>query len=380
MHSPPSGAPGRRRVRRLPLLALPLALLVPVTGCGSSGGGSDGSADQAAVAPADQRGERGPGEGTSADKAAPQAARTTDSDQDPTVRKETPVAAKTHVIRTATLEIRTRDLSDAVDRARQLADGAGGYVGNERTETDDLGQAHSRLVLRVPVDTYDDTLEQLTELGGAKGNELTGRTESTKDVTNQVVDTDSRLKAQKASVDRVRELMGEARTIADVVALEAELTSRQADLDSYQRQLESLRDRTSMATVTVELTEPAKEEEKKDDDEGIGESVGDALRGGWDALVVAVGAVLVALAASLPFLVLALLVYLLLRVLVRRGVIRRPRTAAVPVPASTPLPVPGPLPPPTPGVTGPAPAPAHQAPPPSPTAEPPADGEAPRGS
>ena len=50
--------------------------------------------------------------------------------------------------------------------------------------------------------------------------------------------------------------MDKAEKLTDVVALEGELSSRQADLESLLAQQASLKDRTTLATVTLELSEP----------------------------------------------------------------------------------------------------------------------------
>ena len=50
--------------------------------------------------------------------------------------------------------------------------------------------------------------------------------------------SDARVASQRASVDRVRALLSEARSIGDVVAIESELTRREADLDSLTGRLD----------------------------------------------------------------------------------------------------------------------------------------------
>ena len=52
------------------------------------------------------------------------------------------------------------------------------------------------------------------------------------DVTTEVADVDSRLRTAQASVDRLRTLLGEARTAADLVVVEAALAKRESDLEA----------------------------------------------------------------------------------------------------------------------------------------------------
>lgn len=196
-----------------------------------------------------------------------------------------------HVIRTAELSVEVEDATAALTKARSVTEAAGGHVANETTERVDDDHVTSQIVLRVPQSAYDATLKELAGTG-----KLLSRKAEAKDVTDQVVDVESRIATQRASVARVRELMDEATKLSDVVALEGQLSSRQADLESLLAQRAALKDRTTMATVTLRLSEPEKPAEERDD---AGPGFGDALSGGWEALVTAakwVGIVLLAVA------------------------------------------------------------------------------------
>jgi hypothetical protein len=77
--------------------------------------------------------------------------------------------------------------------------------------------------------------------------------ETTDDVTAQLIDLDSRTKTMKASVDRVRLLLTKAERLGDVISIESELASREADLESLQRQQAALAGQASLSTITVTL-------------------------------------------------------------------------------------------------------------------------------
>ncbi|MFI1678407.1 DUF4349 domain-containing protein [Streptomyces sp. NPDC020607] len=266
-----------------------LAIALALTGCTNAGDDSSdsgaGDSDKAAGLQAE-----GNGKGAAGSKAD----------------REQPKLTGTHIIRTAKLTVRVDDVPEALDEAREAAEDAGGIVGNESTSRDGEGRERSRVVLRVPQDKYEDVLTALEGTG-----KLLGKDAKAQDVTDQVVDVESRVKSQRASVARVRELMDRANKLSDVVTLEGELSTRQADLESLLAQQASLKDRTSLATITLSLTENGATADAQDDDP----SFGDALGGGWDAFVTALRWVAIVLAAVLPFAaVVALLALLWLRV------------------------------------------------------------------
>ncbi|MFI0758260.1 DUF4349 domain-containing protein [Streptomyces anulatus] len=319
----------RARARgRAALAAGVLGLLLAVGGCGASGD-SSGSNEKAADSKYAPSGERA-GAGADADGAASSAEDRADGKPSGAKAAPKPGAAATHVIRTATLSVEVKSVPKAVAAARGVAEGAGGLVATENTERLDDTYETSHLVLRVPQDRFQEVMRKLAGSG-----KLLSRTSNAKDVTDQVVDVDSRIATQRASVARVRELMDRAEKISDVVALEGELSSRQSDLESLLAQQSSLKDRTSLATITLDLTPPdAPDDEGRDEDAGFL----DALGGGWGAFVTMLRWVAVAFGAALPFLLTGALALLVWRALRRRGAARTAAPAGTPEKEGTPAP------------------------------------------
>ncbi|MET7441411.1 MULTISPECIES: DUF4349 domain-containing protein [unclassified Streptomyces] len=310
----------RRSVRPVQALAgVLLAAALALTGCGgadSADGGSDagGKAFDSGAREQDAKAADGggSGRGSAGAQSRPTAA---------------PKAAASHIIRTASLTVQVKDVPDALADARTTAEDAGGFVGSETTRRDERGHERTRVVLRVPVERYEEVLDDLEGSG-----KLLARTGKAQDVTEQVVDVESRVKSQRASVARIRELMDKATKLADVVTLEGELSSRQADLESLLAQQASLKDRTSLATITLSLTQtPVKKAGTEDEDPGFL----DALAGGWHAFVTTLRWIAVAFGAVLPFLAGAALLVLLWARLVRPRLSRR----TAPAPSGGALPV-----------------------------------------
>lgn len=306
------------------LAGLLLVTALALTGCSASDSGSDAGGNAKAAAP--QEGARAEGSQADEGSGAAGAGRADGADA-----SAPPKLAPTHIVRTVSLSVQVEDTPKALDAARTATENAGGYVGDESTTRDAEGHERTEVTLRVPVERYEDVLDELEGAG-----KLLSRKAKAEDVTDQVVDVDSRVKSQRASVARVRELMDRATKLSDVVALEGELSTRQAELEALLARQAALKDRTSLATVTLSLSEtPVKHAaEKEDEDPGFL----DALGGGWDAFVTMLRWVAVVLGAVLPFAaVAALLVLLWLRV-VRP---RLPRRRS-PAPASAPTPTPAP--------------------------------------
>ena len=180
------------------------------------------------------------------------------------------------------------------------------------------------ITVRVPADELTAVVDELDDVG-----EVTATSLSRQDVTEQTVYLEARIDAAQASVDRLTELMGQAQSVADLIAAEAALSERQALLESYQQQLEMLDDQVAMSTLSVTVVPNV--EPVTADPAGFG----DGLAAGWNGLVATLNGIVIAIGFLLPWLavaaVIALIVWGIVRVVRRR---RRGTDAATP-PRST---------------------------------------------
>ncbi|WP_165400161.1 DUF4349 domain-containing protein [Motilibacter rhizosphaerae] len=169
------------------------------------------------------------------------------------------------------------------------------------------------VTLRVPTGQVDVLVRKVE----AQGKVLAvGRT--VQDVTQQSEDVAARLANARASVVRVRGFYSRATNVTQLVALERELSSRLADLESLERQSAALGAQTSLATVTATFTSTPPPAAKSPARKGFVAGLG----AGWDGFTASTEVVLTALGAALPFavplLVLALLVWWARRLVLRR--------------------------------------------------------------
>ena len=122
------------------------------------------------------------------------------------------------------------------------------------------------------------------------------------DVTQQRQDLDARIDALTASVDRLQQLLSTATGITDLIAIESELTTRQAELDSLTQQRDFLVDQVDFSTVTVGLVTEAVAPDPRPDDFWSG------VLAGWAALTAFASWLGVAFGVMLPWLVALLVV------------------------------------------------------------------------
>jgi len=125
-----------------------------------------------------------------------------------------------------------------------VAEKAGGFVDRHSGRGDEW----TRLTLRIPARIFKAALSDLESLGT-----LTYRNIEGVDVTEQYVDLEARLKNKAALRDRLKQLLEKATEVKDILAIETELNRVQADIDSMEGCIKSLKGQVEYATVTLSL-------------------------------------------------------------------------------------------------------------------------------
>jgi Domain of unknown function (DUF4349) len=292
----------RLRTRTRSLVAVGALSALLLAGCG--GGGSASTVTQPAV------GRGAPAQGSVGRNSAPLAAPATPSVPGVSAgpagvsKPGTPVVGVgPKLTKSASLDLQVKDISAAAARVRSIATGLQAQVLSEQIGQGSPGDPRplqsgpdplngfGTLTLSVPADQLDTALDQLSS---ATIGTVLGRNVSSQDVTFQYVDTQSRLKTMRASVDRVRALMAQAKDLGQVVALESEMSQREADLESLESQLAELKTSVERSTLTVSLSTPGTQPVTNN-----GFVAG--LRSGWDAFTASTSGLFTAIGAVLPF-------------------------------------------------------------------------------
>jgi hypothetical protein len=213
-----------------------------------------------------------------------------------------PLLSNRNIIFTASITVRTGDIAKAVDAVSRIAADADGLVYDEQVDLTpkesgkpgSVGRASATVTLKVPPPKLDAVLDAV----GGIGTEVS-RTKSSDDVTSKVVDVDARIQAARASIARLTDLLAHAGNVSDLLAVESQLSSRDAQLESLEQQQKTLQAQTSQATVTVRLqaTPPVVLAAHEATTPGFLRG----LVGGWHAFAKTVSALLTATGAVLPF-------------------------------------------------------------------------------
>lgn len=228
------------------------------------------------------------------------------------------------IIATAQATVQVPSIPEAATTIAALATDHGGYVESTEigkaaamdgtSEPAPADSAYGWISIRVPSDDLPEVIAALGDVG-----DVLSSSTSKQDVTSISIDLQARIDSTRASVDRLTELMSQSGSVSELIEAEVALTDRQAQLESYEQQLEALQDQVAMSSLQVQLTR----ENSPTTADPAGFS--DGLLAGWNGLVVSLNALVVAVGFILPWLAIAGVVILIVW-LVRRS--RRARRAS----------------------------------------------------
>lgn len=223
-----------------------------------------------------------------------------------------PLQADRSLIRTAEISMTVDDVEVAASAAVAAAREAGGFQSGGSL---DLTEPRTGVVeLRVPADAFETVVAAVGELG-----EVADQALSVEDVTETVVDLDSRIRAAEASVERVRSFLSNTANVTELASVESELTARETQLDTLRAQQRALSQRVDLATITLRFGEeeaPALVTDPKASEDIP--SFLRALRYGWVAVVTVAQVAAAVVGFALPLLLVAAPVWLGRRIWRRR--------------------------------------------------------------
>jgi hypothetical protein len=237
------------------VLALALAALI---GCG--GGSANRMArvvsthDSATTAP----GAAAQGGGDEVAMKAVSLERTEDPAPSAPPQPDAPAPVARKIIRNATLTLEVEQPGKAAQRVASIAEARGGFVvtSESRQQSGANGSKPYEIVtveLRVPATQFDAAL---AEIRGAGGN-VTAEKITGKDVTEEYIDLEARLRTQRALEAQLLEIMKGADAVADAISVQRELTNVRTEIERVEGRRRFLENQSSLSTISVTLQPPA---------------------------------------------------------------------------------------------------------------------------
>jgi hypothetical protein len=155
-------------------------------------------------------------------------------------------AVERKLIQRAYISIRVENLDAADASVTGMLHKYDAYAAS--TEVDENFRSYS---LRVPAPRYGAFLAEMNGMG-----RLLHRSENTEDVTLRYYDLEGRLETKKELLKTFQSYLGTAKTIEEILAVEARISELQYDIEGTGMQLRNLANRVDYATIDMTLFGP----------------------------------------------------------------------------------------------------------------------------
>ena len=156
-------------------------------------------------------------------------------------------------------------------RVTNLVESAGGYL-SASSRSGEEENLNLSATFKVPEAKFSDVMASLRAEGKTLHEDI-----NSYEVTMQVVDLEARLRNLRASEAAFLELLDRAKSVADVVAVQTELSRIRGDIEAYDSQLNVLKDQVAMSSISVTMQLPVSPVDAASGDFDLGYEISNAL-------------------------------------------------------------------------------------------------------
>ena len=151
------------------------------------------------------------------------------------------------IIRTANLRMQVEDVKTSSEKIESLVESYDGFIGS-MDWTNSSYQVSSNFTIKVPSGQFQSLLAVLEE----EGTFIENRKIYAKDVTEEFVDIETRLKTKKEVRDRYVDILrNKAKTVEEVLQAEDAIRVIQEEIEAREGRLKYLRDQVALSTINL---------------------------------------------------------------------------------------------------------------------------------
>jgi archaellum component FlaC len=224
--------------KAIAIIGLAIGASVAISSCGKSDSANRVSSEAPASSPAAS---------TMADAKSKSVGR---EETTSTVAREVP--QRPQLIKRAELSLRLESIDKMMVQLRQIVQSKQGdiYDFQDDRSLDNDRHRQATLVLKVPGQVLDATVAEIAKLGRVESQGV-----KSEDVTQQIVDTDARLKNLRQQEDLTRKIMERSGSVRDILAVSKELSAIREQIEQLDASVKNLRQQVAYSTINLKVEE-----------------------------------------------------------------------------------------------------------------------------
>ncbi|MCB1023114.1 MAG: DUF4349 domain-containing protein [Acidobacteria bacterium] len=231
-------------------------------------------------------------------------------DKENTAANEPSKPIERKIIRNAELQLESSSPDEVHQKITAIAENKKGFVVQSRkssSQTRNRGGETVTMSIRVPSEQFNETLTDIRKTA----NRVLTESVTGKDVTEEFIDIEARLKAKKALEERFLEIMQNAKSVQDALNVQRELANVRGEIEQIEGRKRFLENQASLSTINISIQPPTA---ISGSTSGFFYELKEAVSDGFDAALAFILILIRVLIALIPFLLLVVLpLFLLLR-------------------------------------------------------------------
>ncbi len=209
------------------------------------------------------------------------------------------------LIKTGDIAFQTNDIEKTRQEISKAVLDLKGYISKDNVYSYS-NRTGVTIEIRLPANNFDKLMETVS----LNAERIERKNIDVKDVTEEYIDVEARLKTKKEVENRYRELLAQAKSVNDVLNIERELGNLRSEIESIEGRLRYLKDQVAFSTLTVEFYK----EKIGGSEFGFWQKLKSAGGNGWELLLM----FLVGIAHLWPFVILAIAIIYFIKWIRRR--------------------------------------------------------------
>lgn len=219
------------------------------------------------------------------------------------------------IIKNAELNLEAAVPEESQQKITAIAESKGGFVIESQQSSSDVKVSTRDVVtmtVRVPAAKFNESLEEIRKTA----SRVIVETEKGEDVTEEFVDIEARLMAEKALEQQFVEIMKRANSVEDALKVQSQLGAVRTEIERIEGRKRFLENQASLSTIKIRIQTGAALSATS---AGFVYRLGESLSTGMDFALNFILGLLTLIIAILPFTVFIVLpLYMIIRYLIRR--------------------------------------------------------------
>jgi hypothetical protein len=159
-------------------------------------------------------------------------------------------AEPTKIIKTGNITLSVKDVNSKKKILDKLLEKYNAYYQSDVYLSDNYHKTYNTTI-RIPNQNFDAFADDVLKIEG----EISNRDIRSEEVTEEYYDTSIRLASKKKNLQRYYDFLSKAKTIKDLIEIEAQIQSVTNDIESLEGRIKLLDNRISFSTLNIVLIE-----------------------------------------------------------------------------------------------------------------------------